>query len=255
MLRLVTFGGLAVERDSCALHGVASRPRLMALLALAAASRDRGISRDQVLAYLWPERDTPHARNCLKQTVFAVRHHLGRNLLESSATGFRLNPSLISADIWEFETAHARGAHELAVHLYRGPFLNGFHIPSLSEFDQWIERERLRRVMHCRASLELLAQRAAADTDWTAAVTWFRQLTVLEPLSSRAALGLMRALVASGDCTEALEYNRIYMATVRRELDSPPDPAVTAYATWLRNSSLGQHDRRRRPRVRIAAPR
>ena len=84
-------------------------------------------------------------------------------------------------------------------------------------------------------SLEALARAAYEAGDWGAALAWWRQLTIVDPLNSRVALRFMRALVAIGAQTEALEYARVYHDLVRTELGAPPDAAVTAYADWLRH--------------------
>jgi DNA-binding SARP family transcriptional activator len=233
MLQLTTFGGLEVDRTDRPLSGAAVRPRPLALLALVGSAREGGVSRDRLLAYFWPESDTEHARNSLKQTLFALRRDLQDDLFVTRNGSLRLNPAVITTDGLQFEAARARGAHGNAVALYRGPFLDGFHIPSLLEFEHWMESERLRLARCYRASLEALATTAYEGGDWRAAVEWWRQLTTVEPLCSRVALRFMRALVATGARTEALEYARRYEGLVRSELDAPPDAAVTAYAQWL----------------------
>jgi DNA-binding SARP family transcriptional activator len=248
MLRLVTLGCLAVERDRKVLSGPPRR--LLALLALAAAGGVRGVSREQVLAYLWPESNTSRARNCLRQSVFALRQDLGKDVLEPVAANLRINPAVMTTDLWDFENARALDAHQSAVCLYAGAFLDGFHLPYLPGFQEWVERQRARLALSCSASVEALAQRATREGDWSGAIKWYRMLNVLDPLSSRVALALMRVLVASGDRTGALEFARTYNATVRKELEAPPDPAVTGYANWLRSGALGRSERRRYPRTR-----
>jgi hypothetical protein len=44
----------------------------LALLALVAGHGDQGVSRDKLLAYLWPESDEARARNSLKQVLFGL---------------------------------------------------------------------------------------------------------------------------------------------------------------------------------------
>jgi DNA-binding SARP family transcriptional activator len=235
MLRLRTLGGLEVEGIDRPLSG-AGRPRPVALLAMVASGRERGVNRDVLLAYFWPESDTEHARNCLKQTIFALRRDLHDALFIARSGLVRLNPAVITTDVLLFEAAQARGAHANAVALYRGPFLDGFHIPpDLLELERWMEGERRRLAQRYQTSLEALAKAAYEAGDWPAAVEWWRQLTALNPLSSRVALRLMRALVATGARTEALEYALVHHNLVRSELGALPDAAVTAYADWLRH--------------------
>ena len=233
MIRLRTLGQLAVERTGGPLTRAAARPRPLALLAVIALAGERGIHRDRLLAYFWPESDAEHARNCLKQTLFAVRRDLHADLFVARMGALRLNPAAITTDVLEFEAARKRGGHASAVALYEGPFLDGFHLPGLLDFEHWIEDERARLARCYRASLETLASAAYEAGDCNAAVEWWRRLTTVDPLSSKAALGLMRALVGTGARTEALEYARDYEHLVHTEFDTAPDAAVTAYTQWL----------------------
>src|SRR5689334_22604509 len=111
MLQLRTFGGLEVDRTDRPLSGAAVRPRPLALLALVASAREGGVSRDGLLAYFWPESDTEHARNCLKQTLFALRRDLHDHLFVTRNGSLRLNPAVITTDGLQFDAARARGAH------------------------------------------------------------------------------------------------------------------------------------------------
>jgi len=76
MLFLKTFGGLSVEVSGAPGSGAAQQRKTLALLALLAASGRRGVSRDKLSAYLWPESDSEHARNLLKQACYALRRDL-----------------------------------------------------------------------------------------------------------------------------------------------------------------------------------
>src|SRR5882724_706371 len=111
MLRLRTLGSLEVEGIDRLLSGAGSRPRPLALLALLASGREQGVNRDGLLAYFWPESDTEHARNCLKQTIFALRRDLHDDLFVARSGLVRLNPAIITTDALQFEAARARGAH------------------------------------------------------------------------------------------------------------------------------------------------
>ncbi|HZM27086.1 MAG TPA: BTAD domain-containing putative transcriptional regulator [Gemmatimonadales bacterium] len=250
MFWLRSLGGLEVECEARSLGGAAARPRPLALLALIASGRGRGMGRERLLAYLWPERDTEHARNCLKQTLFALRQDVHDELFVGRAGLLRLNPAIITTDVLQFEAAWARGAHHAAVALYRGPFLEGFHLSHVQEFDQWVESERLRLALYYRGCLEALGTAAYEAGDCSAAVEWWRKLTTLAPLNSRFALGLMRSLVGLGNPAEALIHARVYERLVHTELGTPPDTTVSAYADWLRQypeASLRRRSRSRSP--------
>jgi len=91
-LRLVTFGGLNLRVSGQAMTGAVSRRHRLALLALLAVARDRGLNRDKVQAYLWPESDTERARHGLNQLVYVQPTPLDSGDLFLGKKTLRLNP-------------------------------------------------------------------------------------------------------------------------------------------------------------------
>lgn len=74
MLRLNILGQPVVERDGKPLGGAARQRRVIALLAVVAAGRDRGVSRDRLLGLLWSERDETGAHSSLYHARRALSH-------------------------------------------------------------------------------------------------------------------------------------------------------------------------------------
>ena len=234
MLRLLTLGGLSLVDDGVQVTGAASQRSRLALLAVLAAAGPAGVSRDKLLALLWPESDNERARHALKQGVYALRRDLGNeNAIAGTAT-LSLDSSVVSSDIHDFDDAIARADDAAALAMYAGPFLDGVFIKAAPEFDQWAagERSRLERV-HLDA-IGRLAHAAEAAGDVAMTVQWWRRAATAEPLSGRVALSLMRALADSGDVSAAIQHARIHDAMVRGELDSPADDAVLAFTEELR---------------------
>src|SRR5919107_1854437 len=176
MLRLRTLGGLTIEDEKGPLAGAIARKRSLALLALVAMSTEQGMSRDRVLAFLWPESDTDRARNNLKQTLFQLRQELHEHVFARSPGPLRLDPSTISIDACEFEAELDRGNAGKAVALYRGPFLDGFYLPGLVEFERWMEGERARLAQRYASALEVLAESAGGRGEHQEAVSRWRRL-------------------------------------------------------------------------------
>ncbi len=235
MLHLRTFGGLDIDRGGGLLVGGAVRRRHLALLALLTSQREHGMSRDKVLGYLWPESDTAHARNNLKQTLFSLRRLLGPTVFPSRESVLRVDPSALQVDLWEFESALARGDHAGAAAVYVGPYLDGFYIEGLLEFERWVEAERHKLAELHAGALRCLAQRADAAHDHASAVNWWRRLALVEPLSSSSAIGLMRSLAAAGDRVAALEYAGRHAALLTEALNLPPDEDAIALAQQLQS--------------------
>jgi DNA-binding SARP family transcriptional activator len=145
MLTLYTFGGAHVAGDDGApLGGAAAQRRLLALLALLAVAGERGLSRDKLLALLWPEGNPDKTRHSLTQALYHARRALGHDDLFIGSTELRLNADRLASDLREFERAVAAGELERAASLYRGPFLDGFYLSGSREFEEWVTGQRTR---------------------------------------------------------------------------------------------------------------
>jgi DNA-binding SARP family transcriptional activator/tetratricopeptide (TPR) repeat protein len=234
MLRLTLLGGLSLERDDVLLDASAPRRRLLALLALLAGHRPHGLTRDKLLAFLWPESDTLHARNSLKQALYGVRHTIGIDVLAACGDVIRLDPAAIQVDTWEFEEALRCRRAAAAAALYGGPFLDGFFFAGLGEFEEWVAGERRRLERGYAEALRTLAQRAATKGDPATSAHWWRRVVAVEPLSASGALGLMQALVSAGERAAALEHAKVYEATITAELGVAIDDAVREFVERLR---------------------
>jgi DNA-binding SARP family transcriptional activator/TolB-like protein len=237
MLELRTFGGLAIKENGVPLSGAAVQRKTLALLALLAAAGRKGLSRDKLVVYLWPERDTDHARHLLKQACYALRHDLQEPALLLGATALRLNPAVISSDVQVFEEALDGADLATAVRVYTGPFLDGFYVDGADDFERWVEAERTRLLQRVCGALESIAAEATARGDARHAVQHWRRFTQLDPLSSHAALGLMNTLATLGERAEAIQHGLAHAALVRQELDAAPPSAVLELIERLRDQS------------------
>src|SRR5687768_15012895 len=196
MLRLLTFGGLAlVRRDGS--PPPRPRPQRLAILAVLAAAGSRGISRERVSALFWPDADPERARHSLRQALYALRQEVGAEVTRSEAI-LSIDGDVLASDVADFRDAMAAQDHERAAALATGSFLQGFELPASPEFDRWVDEERTTLSADAARVLLLLAKGADAASDRDAAAEWWRRLTLVDPLSGRFALGYLKALAARG---------------------------------------------------------
>ncbi|HET8625448.1 MAG TPA: BTAD domain-containing putative transcriptional regulator [Gemmatimonadales bacterium] len=224
-----------VEAPTGPAGGAAAQRKSLALLALLAGS-ERGMSRDKILGYLWPDADAAKASHRLTQVLYALRRDLDADGLFLGSSDLRLNRDLISCDVHEFTSTRQAGDLERAVALYAGPFLDGFFLNDAPEFERWMENERAGYARECAEAIETLAAKAGAGGDHRRAAAWWQHLAEQDPLSSRVTIHLMSALAAGGSRADAIEQARVYQELIRRELDADPNPAVVALAEQLRRS-------------------
>ena len=233
MLRLHTFGGCFLERDGARLDTLSGQRKALALFAVLATGT-RGVSRDSLLASLWPETDEERARTSLRQLVHALRTQLAAPALLLPSAELRLNPDIITSDVADFRDAVRAGDHEAAAALHVGPFLDGFYLKGADGFERWAAVERAALAHDATRALEALAEGASARGDAREAAEWWRRVAQAEPLSARAATGLMRALDAGGERAAALQHARVYELLVRDEVGGAADPSVTKLVEALR---------------------
>ena len=248
MMRLSTLGGLVLHQDGQLHTGPAAQRRRLALLAVIASAGRRGVGRDRLLTLLWPGSEAEAARHSLYQAIHTIRRSLGGDDVFLGSATLQLNPERMTSDIAEFLDAVEEGAHERAVRLYRGPFLDGFRLDQAPEFEAWQDAERVRHAREFAAALEQLAAAAAARQDHAAAARWWRRLAAAEPVSTTAAVGLIESLVAAGDRVGALQFAGVHTALVRQHLETEPDPAVESWLVRLRSGeALAPADSRPTP--------
>jgi DNA-binding SARP family transcriptional activator len=198
MLRLRTFGGLALEDETGPRTGAVAQRRRLVLLAILATAGTGGVSRDRIALLLWSESDADRARHALAQLVYLLRQSLPADAVVGSTTELRLGPAVIASDVAEFDQAVATGDHERAARLYTGPFLDGVHLSDAPEFERWVDAERARRASEAAGALEALALGAGARGDHREAVRWARRRAEFDPLDAAGAVLLMRSLEGGG---------------------------------------------------------
>ena len=236
-LRLRTFGAVYLERDQAPLGGAHSQKRRLALLAYLAAAGGAAITREKLIALLWPESDESSGRHSLSQLLYSLRHDIGADAIVMDAETVRLNSAVLASDVHAFDEAMRLGKLEEALVEYRGAFLDGFHVDDAPELNRWIDEECGRRAHACGRALDRLADSAEKSRDWHRAVDWLRRRCTVDPLDSRSTVRLMQALVAIGDREGALRVARVHETLVRQELETEPDRAVTQLADELRRAA------------------
>ena len=240
MLLLQTFGGLSLSDATTHTPIGAPRRKPLALLALVAEGRHRGVEREWVMAMLWPELTEARARRALSQTLYALRRELSADVLLDNPR-LVLDPTRIAVDASAFEelARPGRGARELerAVAAYTGPFLEGVAFDGCMEFDQWADGVRAAYARAYQGALRELARLAAERGDEAVAIAWLERMTREFPLDSDAASALAAAYAACGRRGQAASLLRSHMATLEAELGVNPPAAIVAVAERLRKEA------------------
>ena len=229
---LQLLGGMSLEDESGPAAGQVAQRRRLALLAVLGASRS-SVSRDRLIALLWPEHDAESARHRLSDSIYVIRQALGKAAVVTAGDDVRLDALQVRVDVRDFERALDAGALEEAVRLYTGPFLDGFHLSDAAEFERWVDDERTRLAGRFAHALRALASAAERRNDFATAAEWLGRLAALDPLGARVVLRLMADLERAGDGAAALRHARVHQATRQAQFDLGEDPEIRAAADAL----------------------
>ncbi|MDX1396553.1 MAG: BTAD domain-containing putative transcriptional regulator, partial [Gemmatimonadota bacterium] len=242
MFDVKLLGGASIEGETGPLTGPAVQRHRLALLALLAVAYPKGITRDKLVALLWPERDAESSRGLLNQAVHHLRKVLGPDALLSTADELRLGPDRVHVDLLEFREALAASSLERAAAAYGGSFLDGFFLPDAVEFEHWTDGECQRLRQDYLRVLEDLAESAAAADDRRGAVDWWRRTVEEDAYNARFTLRLMEALEATGDRVEAIRRGEEHAERLRRELGAEPHPEIEDLVDRMRATPRALED-------------
>jgi DNA-binding SARP family transcriptional activator/Tfp pilus assembly protein PilF len=235
LFRLQLFGRPSIRAEGADfVKGVAVQRRRVALLAILALAEERGVSRDKIVGFLWPESDSEHARNLLNAAVYSLRKALGEQAIISDAEGLCINNNLVGSDVADFKAALERDDGAAAVALYSGPFLDGFFIAGAPEFERWVERERDRLGRLYCGELEKFAEQSEYDGNFDRAAEWWKSRAAYDPYDWRVTQRLMKALDASGNTAAALQHALIHERRLKEDFGVEPSAELKNAIARLR---------------------
>jgi DNA-binding SARP family transcriptional activator len=228
---LRVLGPLEVWRDGQLVHlGAAKQRALLGLLLI----RRSGVDRDLAVDALWGERAPKGARNTLQVYVSSLRKALGRELIETTPSGYRLvvEPGSVDGDRFEElyrsgaellaagDAGQARGVLADALSLWRGPAFADLR------FESFVQAEAGRLE---EARLACLEERIEADLQLgrhAALVGELEALVVEQALRERLRGHLILALYRSGRQSEALAQYQATRRMLTGELGLEPSPEL-----------------------------
>jgi len=140
MVTLKLLGRLSLADSSGPVTGQITQRRRLAFLAILGASPRGTVTRDRLVALLWPELDAEGARHRLSDSLYVARRALGEGAIVTEGDDLRLDEAHVEVDVRAFERALDAGETAVAVAQYGGPLLDGFHLGGEGEFDRWVEQ-------------------------------------------------------------------------------------------------------------------
>ena len=220
MIRIDVLGGLRVTHDALSADSLLTQRLRSCLLAYLAIERD--VSREAVLRVFWADREPEKARHLLSQMLYELRGELGDDWIE--VRGERLLATVaLSSDAVEFEQLAAAGHADLALPLYRGPFLQNAQLAESTECEHWVDGRRAHygRIYRklVRAHIAQLASEGKLERAGAVALG----AAEAEPLEDEFHHAVIELLARSGKRAEALAHYERYERLLQSEQLTPLD--------------------------------
>jgi predicted ATPase/DNA-binding SARP family transcriptional activator len=200
--------------------------RLLALLVL---RRGRVVPAEVAIDVLWPTRPPRDPTPALHNHVFRLRRGLPDGVVESLASGYRIDASRVELDADRLADA-VNGGEDPAALATIGDVLARWQGPAYPELDdvddgraEAVRLEELRIRAH-----EVRAERRLATGDTDGLVAEIAALADREPLRERPRALLMAALAGAGRTVEALRVYDDFRRLLGDELGIEPSPALAA---------------------------
>ena len=246
MIELRTLGGLEVRRSDGQDARPVVQPKRLALLTYLALTENGGYRRrDVVVAHLWPELDTAHARGALRQAAHFLRRFLGDVVLSRGEEEIGVNRDALWCDAVAFRERSAAGDHAAAMALYSGDFLNGFFVSDVApEFEEWIETTRTDLRRRAAASAWACADVYRDAGNIAAGRDFARRAAALAPDDEAGVARLIAFLDAVGDRAGALETYDALAARLRTEYDAEPSPETQGIVQRVRARTIAGNSSR-----------
>ncbi|MCK1738792.1 adenylate/guanylate cyclase domain-containing protein [Bradyrhizobium sp. 138] len=248
---LAVLGSFRLQMDTGEPIPLATK-KTAALLAYLALHAPEAQARSKLAALLWGDHDEPQARDSLRQSLSLLRKalsHAGPGALTAHEDTISLAPAALETDARAFENLIAKPEAEdleRAMGLYRGEFLDGFHV-SAPEFESWAAAERQRfRELALEGMAKLLDHHLSAGAI-ERGIHIATRLLAADPLQERVHRSLMELYARQGRQGAALRQYRTCAELLSRELGIEPD----AQTKTLHRQLLREWNRTQ-PRVSVA---
>lgn len=199
-------------------------------------------ARSSLATLLWDDVPENKARASLRSVLKNLKCLVGSHLvIERHALAFRQSAPH-KVDVTEFEQRLA-GPHSSAsdkqlseaANLYKGDFLDGFHVHNAFAYESWLQSERNRLRELALDALCQLANRADAQSNLEEAINYARRALLMEPWREEFHRKLIGYYAKIGERSAALAQYEACRLALAEELAVEPSVETNALYDRIRD--------------------
>ncbi len=255
-LEINALGGLKITLDGEKLPKLASRKADALLVYLACTGQSH--SREKLGTLLWNNRSTRQSLSNLSVLLWSLNKHLD-DFLDADRQTIGMRPKTnfwVDATHFEQQMAKATALKKKGVGLglesatqlkaalaiYRGDFLDGFHIRGARGFEEWVtlERERLQHLAFGALS-DLVAYHLQTG-EYHDGIKYANRLLSLDPFREKTHRRLMLLWARLGQREKAIGQYRACKGVLTEELGIAPSSATVNLYDRIRNADAPRFD-------------
>jgi predicted ATPase/DNA-binding SARP family transcriptional activator len=199
------------------------------------AYQDAWVSRDELLALLWPDSDEARARSNLRKLL--SRELKRFDFVDEVEVQMQRLRWRVANDHRDFRAALEGGAWSEADRLYRGELLAGARLNGMPEFEGWLELERHNLHQRWREAVVVAADAERERGDYAAAAGRLERLHRADPFDEGGFQRLLVTLQQGGERDRALILYRNFRHRLEVDMGTEPEGATQTLAAEIRDGS------------------
>ncbi len=238
LLEVHLFGAPRLLLDGHAVDNLRRKNRAMVYYL---AARGQSLTRENLLAFFWPDHDRSAAQPILRTMIYDLRKQLGESFqAEDQVIAFSSN---IIVDVKNFSTVLDSPSPDLqtltnALSLYQGDFLQGFSLNDSAQFEDWAVSERERYRLMAARGFAQLAHCHEETRDYPAALESMRRALSFNLFQEDLQREVMRLLYLNGDRVGVIRQYEALRKLLDEEMGVPPMPETRSLYDSIINDTF-----------------
>ncbi len=222
--------------------------KLVALICLLVLNKNRNMSKEKIIAYLWPDSDDEAAKSNLRFNLWNIKKTIpqsgeGEDFILSGKDFCRINEKYPyrcdKALLDSFKASQLESIEDLLKlkDLFKGDFLEGLYLRNCNDFNEMILFERVVCQNKQVEILEKLIGLYEAQERYEEELQILNEVAAIEPYNEHFAYQAIKIYGKLGNRTAAINYYKNFEIVLRRNLNTPPNDELKLLYKDLLESS------------------